>query len=82
MTEIPSPQLSFDFEYLSDEPVSGFVSVSYSRHHTSATNCISEPASGVSNAAIVSLCGFRERREQQKISLIYKNILASISHIA
>lgn len=81
MMEIPSPQLSFDFEFVSDEPVSGIVSACYSLD-TSATKYISEPVSGVSNATIVSLCGFRERREQQKISLIYKNILASISHIA
>jgi hypothetical protein len=84
MKILPPQQLSFDFDSAAEaarsplRPFSEGSGVLVNRRSALAT---AKPATD-SAQPVVSLCSFREVKEQAKVSQIYQGILSSISHIA
>lgn len=84
MKILPPQQLSFDFDIVTEatrpvlRPFSESATVLVERRSASLP---SKQLVG-NSPSVVSLCGFREVKEQQKVSQIYEGILSSISHIA
>lgn len=79
----PPQQLSFDFgASMLEDPASAKM---VAKEHVHYVTKVSAPSVDTKQRAVASVSDmgiFRARRDQDKTAMLYRNILASVSHLA